>query len=106
MWLVVQFLQEQEQHLLVNQMTNDALITQTILQAKCTLACWGDNFIQKENGGQDIKCCVAKLTLLSKWIEILEDFYCQFYTLNSSFICLIEDEALELVGKVKIYIKQ
>lgn len=90
-------------------MTNQDLIIQTVLQAKCTAACWGDNAIKKEKSGEDVTCCVKEIRLLSKWYSILEDFLCQFYESTdptTAFICLTEDEALELVGKVKILIKQ
>ncbi len=90
-------------------MTNQELITQTILQAKCTVACWGYNAIQKEKGGDNIRCCMKDIRLLAKWYSILEDFLCQFYNSEdptTAFICLTEDEALELVGKIKIFIKQ
>ena len=90
-------------------MTNQDLIIQTVLQAKCTAACWGDNALKQENSGQDIICCVKKLQVLTKWISILEDFLCQFYSSANpatAFICLTEDEALELVGKTKILIGQ
>ena len=90
-------------------MTNQDLIIQTVLQAKCTAACWGYDAIQQEQGGQDIKCCMKTIRLLTKWYSILEDFLCQFYESedpDTAFICLTEEEALELVGKVKILIKQ
>lgn len=88
-------------------MTNQDLIRQTVLQGKCTLACWGANAINQEKGGDDIKCCLKEMYLLNKWVEILQDYYCQYYESAdpaTAFICLTEAEALELVGKVKIYI--
>lgn len=89
-------------------MTNQDTIITTVLQAKCTLICWGDTFIKREKSGDDITCCTMKLTLLAKWIDILEDFLCQFYNsgVDDPFVCLTEEEAMEFVGKVKIYIKQ
>lgn len=90
-------------------MTNQDLITQTILQAKCTAACWGYDAILQEKGGENIDCCMTKIRVLCKWYSILEDFLCQFYESedpDTAFICLTEEEALELVGKVKILIKQ
>jgi len=90
-------------------MTNQDLIFQTVLQAKCTSACWGSNMLAKEAGGEDIKCCMADLTLLTRWIDILQDFYCQFYLSTdptTAFICLTEEEAITFVGKVKAFIKQ
>nr|WP_298657528.1 hypothetical protein [uncultured Flavobacterium sp.] len=89
-------------------MTNQDLITQTVLQAKCTAACWGYTSIQQEKGGDDIQCCLTKIKVLTKWYSILEDFLCQFYESedpDTAFICLTEEEALELVGKVKTLIK-
>ncbi len=89
-------------------MTNQDLITNTILRAKCTLACWSDTALKKEGGGENITCAVLKMTLLVKWIDVLEDFLCQFYSSadsSTAFICLTEEEALLLVGKVKILIK-
>lgn len=89
-------------------MTNQDLIIQTILQSKCTLICWGDSLIKQEKGGDNIACGETKLVLLSKWIDILEDFLCQFYNsgVDDPFVCLTEEEAMELVGKIKILIKQ
>lgn len=90
-------------------MTNQDLIIQTVLQAKCTAACWGYNAIQQEKGGDDTICCLKKIRVLCKWYSILEDFLCQFYNSTNpttAYICLTEEEALELVGKVKILIKQ
>ena len=90
-------------------MTNQDLIIQTVLQAKCTAACWGDNAIKQSKSGDDITCCMKQIRLLCKWISILEDFLCQFYSSTdpkTAFICLTEEEALELVGKVKILIGQ
>jgi len=88
-------------------MTNQDLIRQTVLQGKCTLACWGHSAIQQENGGENINCNLKEMYLLNKWNEILETYYCQKYDSvdpDTAFICLTEEEALELVGKVKIFI--
>jgi len=88
--------------------TNQDLIRQTVLQGKCTLVCWGSNALSAEDGGDDTKCCLKDMYLLNKWTSILEDFYCQFYEStdpDTAFICLTEEEALQLVGKVKIFIK-
>jgi hypothetical protein len=85
-------------------MTNQTEIYNAVLQGKHTAACWANNFIQQEKGGQDIACCVKKLRLLIRWVDVLERFYCQEYqvTTEGKFECLTEQEAMVLVGKLKL----
>jgi hypothetical protein len=87
-------------------MTNQDLLIQTITQAKCTSAYLADKYIKQEKTGDSIDCCVKKLTLINRWIEILETYNCQMYetTTEGKFQCLTEEEAMLLVGKVKLFI--
>lgn len=88
-------------------MTNQDLLIQTVLQAKCVSAYLSDNLIKQENGGDSIKCGVKKLTLINRWIDILETYNCQMYviTTEDKFQCLTETEAMLLVAKVNLFIK-
>ena len=87
-------------------MTNQDLLIQTVSKAKCTVACLGDMFIKQEKAGEDISCCVKKMTLLNRWIEILETYNCQMYETDTEgkFQCLTESEAMLLVSKVNVLI--
>jgi len=85
-------------------MTNQTQIFDTVLQGKFTAACWSNTFLQQEKAGEDITCCVKKLRLLIRWVDILERFYCQEYqtTTEGKFECLTEQQAMVLVGKLKL----
>lgn len=82
-------------------------IFMTVLKAKCTSAAWGSMFVKQEKAGDDITCCTKKLRLLNRWIEVLEGYYCQAfdYTSEDRYQCLTQEEAIELVGKVKVLAK-
>lgn len=80
-------------------MTVQDEIIKAVLIGKCTSGCWAYNFIQQEKSGDNIDCCVSKLKLLNKWIQILEKYYCEVYTLDVT-PCLTESDALQLVGKL------
>lgn len=80
-------------------MTVQDEIIKAVLIGKCTSGCWAYNFIQQEKAGDNIDCCVTKLKLLNKWIQILEQYYCDVYTLDVE-PCFDEDTALELSGKL------
>ena len=87
-------------------MTNQDLLIDTVLRAKCTAAYMGEKLINQEKAGEDIICCTKKMTLLMLWIEILETYNCQMYetTTVGKFQCLTETEAMVLVGKLKLLI--
>jgi hypothetical protein len=88
-------------------MTNQDLLIQTVLQAKCYLMTTGSTQIDKSNGGGDIDSCqIDNLFVLNAWIEVLERYNCQFYitTTEDNFECLTEAEAMALIAKVKVYI--
>jgi hypothetical protein len=87
-------------------MTNQDILRDTVLRAKCSAAYTGESLIQQEKAGENITCCVKKLTLLVRWIEILETYNCQRYetTTEGKFQCLTEAEAMALVAKVKSFI--
>ena len=86
-------------------MTTQDRIIEAVLMGRCTSGCWADTFIKQEKGGDNISCCMTKLKLLIVWIEILEKYYCDIYTLLLDESCLTEDEAVELSAKVKKLIR-
>ena len=87
-------------------MTNESLLIDTVLRAKCTVAYYSEKLLNQEKSGENITCGVKKLFLLNVWIEILEEYNCQMYetTTEDKFQCLTEAEAMVLVGKLKLLI--
>lgn len=89
-------------------MTNQDLLIQTVLQAKCYLTETGHTLFQRNSGGENVgQCELDNQFVLNVWIEVLERYNCQFYvtTTEDNFECLTEAEAMALIAKVKIYIK-
>jgi len=84
-------------------MTNQDLLIDTVLRAKCAVTYYAEKLLNQEKAGENIDCCVKKLTLINIWIEILEEYNCQMYetTTEDKFQCLTEAEAMVLVGKLK-----
>lgn len=80
-------------------MTVQDEIIKSVLIGKCASGCWAYSLIQQEKAGDNIDCCVAKLSLLNNWIQILEQYYCDVYTLDVD-PCFEESVALELSGKL------
>ncbi len=87
-------------------MNSQDLLIQTVLQAKCTATNMADDLINKNKSGDNMDCCMKELSLLVHWIDILERYNCQKYinTAEDRFQCLTDAEAMELIGKVKIFI--
>jgi len=82
-------------------------IVLTVLQSKDIAGCWGENFVNQENYGNEIgKCDYMKLMLLIRWIKLLESYYCNNFSSGSNvaepnFVCLTLAQAQELLAKVK-----
>jgi hypothetical protein len=85
-------------------MTIQDNIVQVVLQAKCTAVCMMDNALKQQKGGDNVDCCYKKISLLTKWIDILEHYYCNVYQLSVD-PCITEAKMLNLLGKVGIMIK-
>ena len=87
-------------------MTNQDLLIQTILRAKGYSGELAYKLSKQDKGGENIDCCIKKLTLLNRWIEILETYNCQMYeiTTEDKFQCLTESEGMALVAKLKKFI--
>lgn len=90
-------------------MTFDVDIFNTVLKAKCVAACRAEAIINQSKGGEDVRCCELKLILLTKWIEILQNYYCDNFNSNGNitpaFTGISQDEAQELLSKLKTFIK-
>lgn len=80
----------------------------TVIQAKDVASCQGENFINRENAGEDVECCEMKLMLLVKWIGIIENYYCENFSANGNITpdiaCLTLAQAQELLSKIKVLI--
>ncbi len=82
--------------------TLQSQIETAVLRGKCQVSHLTNKLIKQEKSGDNITCCTSGLKLLVRWIEVLENFYCQHYQTSGEdkFQCLTESEAMVLVGKL------